>query len=555
MHHRMGAVYLLALVRSCVPGARALDVYPAVMAWGTLLNVAGVVLLCRWAFRLPRAAAVATGFIAAIAASSLSFAQHFGFLCQVYGTAALAFALAVLARCRWRASDAGLFAVASCGLVSLYSELSPVLAVACLAYVVVAGARAWKTGRTAALTRFAGLTVLAIVVVGNVELVRAFRAVQYMTGLHGVGWHIDYSALRFWAFAVGADFLGTVHGPAQIVAVVFASLTLLLGLLRMRQAPVAVTLLTLAGLAVFYTVWARDPWTHLRGHTWNLFKLAQWSFPLVAALQGAGLHRLLAGRNGLLAVICAICLCASYPAHARMARQTTVFARQSLGSKQVLGDARELRRRLRRLHPGSLCLLGEPEGFHPRSLVPYLVAPRPFVNGWWGSAFWMAGMPDRWGLVRPDTLYLMHGAPPFEPPLERLPLNFSVVDGSRPLVFRMSTHAGGVRLDVFAPCPGLAMLVLAWHPDAGPVGLLRVQGPSGCHQQVMGTTGPTHIPVSLPGGTTRLVLRRADGQQLRLARCELRPVGQPICKPLARGAVKRIPGHQSDRATASSSLR
>jgi hypothetical protein len=531
IHHRMGPVYLLALVRSCLPGARALDVYPAVMAWGTVLNIAGVLLLCRWVFRLSRPVAFTAAFVAAVAANSVCFAQHYGFLCQVHGTAALAFALALLARLlsrvNWRPAHALFFAVAACGLVSLYGELAPILGVACLVYLAQALLRARRAGQSAALASFAALTVLAVAVLGNVEHLRAARAVWFMVGVQGVGWHLPWSPGQFWAFTVGADFLsytGRLFGLRQ-VALVAGTVTLLLGAARLpatrRALPLTAAVLTLTGLAVFYAGCARDPWTGHTGHTWNLFKLAQWSFPLVAALEGAGLAwllRRLPARPVLAGGLCVACLAASYPAHHEVAGRTTAFARRALGSKHLLSEARRLRRRVEAHRPGNLCLLSIPEEFHPRSLVPYLLYPRPFVNGWFGSSFEMAGKVDRYDLLRPDTLFLLRGEPPFDPPRERLPLGYCIVDATRPLIFRAAEQGDSVRLEVFAPRPGPATLSfrLATEPAS-----VQVREPGGVVRVCAVQGGTVMVPVLLPGGTSRLVVCCPGAAALHLGACRI----------------------------------
>ena len=56
MHHRMGPMFLLALVCSLCPGCLVVQLYPAVTAWGVALDVAAVYLLCRWSFRCGAAA-------------------------------------------------------------------------------------------------------------------------------------------------------------------------------------------------------------------------------------------------------------------------------------------------------------------------------------------------------------------------------------------------------------------------------------------------------------------------------------------------------------------
>ena len=43
-----------------------------------------------------------------------------------------------------------------------------------------------------------------------------------------------------------------------------------------------------ASRSLYYALAVRDPWKHTRGHTWNVFKLCQWSFPVAAPAGRAG---------------------------------------------------------------------------------------------------------------------------------------------------------------------------------------------------------------------------------------------------------------------------
>jgi hypothetical protein len=116
----------------------------------------------------------------------------------------------------------------------------------------------------------------------------------------------------------------------------------------------------------------------------------------------------------------------------------------------------------------------------------------------------MAGPADRCDLLRPDTLFLMHGEPPFEPPRERLPLGYCIVDASRPLIFRARATGDSLRLEVFAPRPGPALLSFRVNPRARAV---RVREPGGLvHDHAVEPGGTVRLPVLLPGGTSRLLI-------------------------------------------------
>src|SRR5262249_34983419 len=149
---------LLALTQALAPGSFALEMSLPVMAWGVVLNLAGLFLLCRWTFRLPRWAGTAATLLAAVTFNPLSFSASTGFLPQVYGTASLAVLVALLSRllapCRQRLGPAVLLALTGAGLLSSYSELAPVAALLGCGFLGYGGWRAWRAGRPWAFGRF-----------------------------------------------------------------------------------------------------------------------------------------------------------------------------------------------------------------------------------------------------------------------------------------------------------------------------------------------------------------------------------------------------------------
>src|SRR5262249_35854859 len=110
------------------------------------------------------------------------------------------------------------------------------------------------------------------------------------------GGHIDWSPLRFWAFAMGAAPQAGDLTTAKLAATVVASLCVLVGLgrlLRLRLVGLGLSLALLAAMAAFFHWVVRDPWTGEPGQTWAEFKLCKWAFPLVVSVQVGGLGWLL----------------------------------------------------------------------------------------------------------------------------------------------------------------------------------------------------------------------------------------------------------------------
>ena len=241
IHHRMGPIFLLAMVKALTASPTSALVFPAVMAWGVALNIAGVYLLCRWSFRCSPALALVGATVAA-GYNPLAFSALNSFLCQVYGTAVLGFALAVLSRlfvrANWNAGAAALFAAAAALLLTVYSELAPFLAGVCLLYLAVALVRAWRTAQLRPFLRFAGMTLLFLLLFANIEVIRAVRGVLFMKQLNGVGWHLDWNDSGFWSFVMGVrPYRFPFVGRKLLVLTILATILFAAGVVSGGHAP------------------------------------------------------------------------------------------------------------------------------------------------------------------------------------------------------------------------------------------------------------------------------------------------------------------------------
>jgi hypothetical protein len=553
MDHRMGPMFLLALVRAAVPFRVAAELYPAVLAWGAALNVAGVFLLARWALRVPRFPAAAGAVAVAVACNSLTYSAAVGFFCQVYGTGLLAFGLALLSRllapASWRLGHALLLGIALSAQVSAYSEVAPVLAVAALG---LGGYALWRARRRGLgrLARFAGLALLAVAVFGNWECVRAVRGVLFMTRLNGVGCHIPWGPAEYVRFALGffaspafLDVGNTVILRKDWVACALAGVVGLVGMgwavWRRRGLALAVAGLVFVGLAAYFGLRAHDPWTGEVGHTWNLFKLCQWSFALVAPLQVAGLAALVRRlrRPRLAALLtCAALAYLALPTQWTFTRRIVDEVHAHSGPSARLSDLRRLCRRIDSHAPRRLYLVSAPVIGWDRWLPPFLLCPRPFANGWKGSKLFETpdSTADRPDAFEPGTLYLQYGTPPFSASAEQLPFGYSIIDGTRPVLFRVDNVNGidgplgnpdawtwlgtaPVTMFVFSPRAGPA--VLSFNGEPGPClpetarRSLRLTDATGTpHEETVDAApGATvNFPVSLAAGVNHLELRCLD---------------------------------------------
>jgi hypothetical protein len=550
--HRMGPMFLLAMVRAFCPGSLPIDLFPAVSAWGAALNVGGVYLLCRWAFRCGRA----WSFVAAVAAAGvnpLAYAVACGFLCQLYGTGVLCYALAALTRLaprgRWNARGAALFALPAALLVSVYSEMAPILFLAAVAHVAYGAGRAWRRSAGLRFMAFACGALGIFLLFANVEVLRALRSLSSGIQAKGVIQCQEWSDMHFWSFAVGARRYDAPAGGAAAAMATLCTCLLVVGVARSalarRALPVLASLLVFAVLAAYYRWVAHDPWTGALGYKWNLFKLCQWAFPLLLSFQGAGLARLgtlllrrpLPSRLAAAAASAAVVAVAGW-LHWVQAREAVALVHDDWHSRTPLSSLRLLQREVSWLGASSVYLCVD-DGTKPYvgAVLAHVLGPRPFYNSWPTRHFFRtpttAGdhvpSPPPGGMVclalREDLpVDALAGAP--------LPCGLVALDLSRPGVIGMddleypivesedgtpyaTVGRGAVTVRVWASEGGAGVLTFLVGagpslPDA-PTRRLLTWVDDGPEREVVAACGqPVATPVRVHAGVNRIHLRCTD---------------------------------------------
>lgn len=536
-HLRMGSTFLLALLQA-LSGADAIRVHQVVMAWGMLLNLGGIALLMRWAFRSPRWAAAGATLLAAAACNPLHGSIQMGFQPQTFGTAYLSFTLALLARATrrtfWTAPNAFVLALGVTTFVRVYSDLAPVLALGGLAYLVMNLRRALRDGTAGSFLRFAAVTTAALALLGNYEWYRAVKALQAQVG-SVVGWPIAWKAPEFASFALGTRPLfgeEPVSGR-RLVRAVGALLLLLVGLPRLvrdrRAAVVAAVLGVYAAMAVYYGGFVTDPKAGTLGHRWSVFKICKWAFPLVLAVQFVGLATLLRRapyRRVLMLLPGLLVLVVAIPQHNLWATHCRLYMHKLTGTNDPPRAWRELNRRLDELGVEQVDLLYSETGSEA-PFSPFIFHPRPMVNGWAHTPMewvrWEGPRPP----LPPGTALVYWGTRSLALSGEPLPGNMRLLDQSRPQLYDFdkpgvvpesaSDGAVSVRLDAQ---PGTCLL---WSPRAGRLRLRANVADSAARivltagEQVITAGGPAlDVSFDVPPGRSRFRLA-ADGP-VRLTR-------------------------------------
>lgn len=570
----LGIAHWLALVQAAVRPATVLVVYPSTSAFGLGLLTATLWLAARQLLRLGSVWAGAVALVFAAVPHALYWGHHNGFLQQGYALPLVVFGLVLLARAqppaRWRPSTAALLALPFAFLLSVYLPLLPLLAFAGAAALAPALLRA---RRRAGLRRLAWF---AAAVTGGIALYAARDLVGSLSPLHRfatsvAGGHIPWGAADFFQFALGARVLapGWVNVEVapwsalnRVLTPLYAAAALA-GLWHAarqpRTRPLAAAAALVALAAAYFALVVKDPWSGQVGHTWNLFKLAQWAWPFVLLLATLGVRRLpLRSRRLRLA---ALGLAFAVPA-SQIGVHWPWSARLGQAMRDILPGARfeqlaTLKGRIQDLAPGTLLVVSRPVNAHRwLSIAAALLAyPREIVGDWADSASnsnhpvggeaLYAQLLERWD--DPRVVPILAGYVPFEARgVEDLGGGFARLLRQRdPLVVRVanptglgaagpsgpprfSIGKGRTKIVVFAPAGGPARLHLTLHPYLGRPGRRLVafltggdynhrsvrQASEGTPVATLPLNGETslRIPLDLPRGLATVVVVVDEGR-------------------------------------------
>ncbi len=479
----LGAAYLLALVQAAWGAPLSLLVYPAVSAFGMVLQVAALLVVGRWVLRLTHAWATGACLAFAVLPHPTYWGHHNGFLQQTCALPVLLLAVAVLARSvsgrRWRPDTVVLIALITAYLLNVYLPIVLPLGAAGIVYLAAGLARARRRRGEGRWLAHVGAVFLLVSVLAFFDL---RGVVTRFFGFAGslVGGHVSFTAGQFLQFAMGMRVLG-LHGSSVEVPVLSdlqrALTPLCLGLTvlglygawrRPRARGLAAVVTLLAAALGYYALAARDPWSDQVGHTWNVFKLMQWAFPLVFLLQVAALRHLLrplaSARRPVLALLLAAPL-GLLGVQWAWSESLGRSMRDIVRTDRPLADLRALQRRFRALPPGMLLVVGRPVSAH-RWLAAYsalLAYPRPIVGDWTDSP----SVPQGGGapyahllrrLGEEGVVPLLCGFTPFQPDgFESLGGGFArLLPSDRPLVVHV-VGPRGVTEDRDEGRPGFTM--------------------------------------------------------------------------------------------------
>ena len=407
LHYDLGIAHLLALVQAAVAAPVSLLVYPATAAFGMVAAAASLFLAARGILRLGSAWAGGTALVFAVAPHAFYWGHHNGFLQQTYALAVLLLGVVLLARAarppRLAPGNAVVAALPFVFLLAVYLPLLPALGLVGALALVQAFRRARRRGAKRRFAAWTGGMVALFVLLGLRDLVGvALRMRGHLTDV--AGGHVPLTAVEFFQFALGARVLAP--GSTSVDSLPWTALNrgltpLYLGLalyglglaLRRERSRGLAAVGVLFGLAIaYYGLAVEDPWKHRLGHTWNVLKLCQWSYPVVLLLASLGL-RALVRRARPQARLAAASLALLVPlslagAHWDWSALLGLTMREVLPGSRPLEELAGLKSRVQSLPPGTLLVVGRPANVN-RWLGAYtglLAYPRAIVGDWADSA-------------------------------------------------------------------------------------------------------------------------------------------------------------------------
>jgi hypothetical protein len=601
LHYDLGIAHLLALVQAAARAPVSLLVYPATAAFGMVAVSAALFLAGRSVLRLGSAWTAGTTLVFAVAPHAFYWGHHNGFLQQTYALAVLLLGVGLLARTarpeHLLPGNAVLAAVPFAFLLAVYLPLLPALGLVGAIAVVQGFRRARRRGVERRFAAWVGGVAALFLLLGLRDLVGvALRMRGFMTDV--AGGHVPLSAMEFFQFALGARVLApgltsveswpwtALNRALAPLALGLALYGLGLALRRERSRGLGGVAALLGSAILYYALAVDDPWKHRPGHTWNVFKLCQWTYPVVLLLASSGLRafvRRMGPRARLVVSSLALLVPLSLaPVHWAWSEALGLTMREVLPGAAPLEEVAALKRRVQSLPPGTILVVGRPANANRwlSATTGLLAYPRAIVGDWadsaslsnpGGAAPLYERMLERWD--GPGVVPIVVGYVPFQTgSVEDLGGGFGrLLPSARPLLLHVVNPSGldrdetsgrpsftmgrgRTKIVVFSPSALATEIRLALRPYPGRPGTrllvfhaaedyshrgVRLAA-EGAPVGVIPLAGETalRVPLSLPAGLSTVVLAVDEGRGVLDARTPVTVVGlalEPAARPPEEG--------------------
>ena len=548
---RMGSTFFLAIVQA-LTNQDAVYSFSAVVAWGVVLNLAGIYLLARWSLGLSRSTAAAVVLVATAGLNPLLTTMYLGFKPQLYGTAFFAFIIAVLSRCtnrpNWTIRNALLVAVLIASFLSAYSDMAPIVAICACLFVAQIATISYRRGHCRRFARFVVWTTGFTVLIGNYEFYRAWVAIRLQVNVV-VGCHYPWNDSRFWCFAMGAAPFTIhdepMHSSEAVLGIALTGLFAIgvASLVRRSRSSVLVwPLLVFAAMTFYFHEIAINPFTGTTRHTWSLYKIAKWAFPFVVVVQFAGLSALRRMRrwHPFLIVPLALFMCSQFwDVRSQYVRENSFSQIVFFESRRPVDDWEQVNARLDEQGYRKVFFLYENHGHNPLwtpAVFQYFLYPRPIVSSWPDTPWSQFNRNELLPPFSEDAALISWGKPPFDAECRPLQGAIVLLTPDRPHIYYFENLHTGERLDtqgiatikptpatlfIWTPSPGNYKLTCEAADDVSPMTIMRFKTPTGESHDAAVSGKMGHAVLRLPSGRSRITIETVNGMSLRLAKVRI----------------------------------
>jgi hypothetical protein len=295
-HFRMGASFLFGWVQAAFGVDWSYLVYPVIVVLPLVAGALAIAGTALFAVRKGRLVCFLGGAAAVTTLNGFSFGTLLGFLPQSYGIAFAFGGLGLLGMYTYSCKHDGSVstvalipgAVVLSALLFCYPEITPMLVIAVLAYLVLESL--FHASRARSMVSLAVRLTLGVLLLANVELIRVFESLIKQSNVV-VGGPVVWTPLQFLAHAAGflsgawdGNYWTFVSARATEISVllVLACSCAVLIRYRHRVRPDALSpALSMLGVCVCAWLYFRyvspSPWNEGTGQSWNQFKLSNWA--------------------------------------------------------------------------------------------------------------------------------------------------------------------------------------------------------------------------------------------------------------------------------------
>lgn len=434
MGFRMGANFFLSFAQAITFTKRAYEIYPTVIAWTMILNVLAVYLGCRWLVRLPRFFAWSGAFIVAVSLNSPHYASLMGFFPQQMGTAFFIFTLSLLAKvlrthaymptAKFKCEEythekklTFLLGLSTAFVISSYSEMFPVLVIILgLSFTLIRLPQIIRQKTFWKYFTLIGIFCITVACFANVEIYRMILALP--TQLHAVvGWHIPFTVFQFFAMGAGIEvqpgfdllpYTRFTYIASVLIALFFIGVFMQIKNYIRFSSVWLISIVIFALLIIYYTFFTFDPWTSERGHTWALFKIVGWMYPLVAIGIAAGMFTLIRAKS-FAVVFLMVLLILLAPIHKNILQAKITPIQQFTFSSHPFDAYEQLSELVDQISPPN-----EPvevqlnDSLYKHSeMLAYFLYPHPIIADWRRDGYIYPWLEEQYQFVQLTTPHLV----------------------------------------------------------------------------------------------------------------------------------------------------